>query len=232
MSDPAMTRAAPDPAAELLTANDRRALRWQLYLALAAFGWGILAGLAQALDRVLPASSTLWQLFPGQSNYFQGLTAHGVLMVLVFTFAFINAFQVLVTARSTGQRPRAWLTWSALVVMTLGVALAGFEIVMNRASVLFTMYPPLQATPAYYFGLVLVVVSTWLMSTNVLGMDLAWRRLHRGEHLPLAAFAVTCNVVLWCIASIGVAIEVLWLLLPWSLGWLPKTDPQLARSLF
>jgi cytochrome c oxidase subunit 1 len=48
----------------------------------------------------------------------------------------------------------------------------------------------------------------------------------------LAAFGVVATYAMWFIASLGVAIEVLVLLLPWSLGVVPKTDPQLARSLF
>lgn len=222
----------PSALTDYLHANDLRAIRWQLYLGLAAFAWGIIAGLAQALERVLPATSTIWRLFPGQKNYYQGLTAHGVLMVLVFTFAFINAFQILVTAHSLKRRPNPLLLWGALLLMTVGALMAGVEIMANRASVLFTMYPPLAATPAYYLGLVLVVVSTWLMVLNILLMYRGWRKEHPGEKTPLQAFVVLCNAILWFVASIGVAVEVLVLLLPWSMGIVPKTDAELARSLF
>ena len=37
---------------------------------------------------------------------------------------------------------------------------------------------------------------------------------------------------MWQIATIGVAIEVLFMLLPWSMGIVPGTDPQLARTFF
>jgi cytochrome c oxidase subunit I len=222
----------PAAITSYLTATDARVIRWQLYLAFIAFGWGIFAGVAQALDRILPQASSLWHLFPGQKNYYQGLTAHGVLMVLVFTFAFMNAFQILVTSHSLKRSPNKWLLQGSFFLMLIGVAMAGLEIVSNRASVLFTMYPPLQATPVYYLGLVLVVVSTWLMILNVLLMYRSWRKDNPGERTPLQAFAVLCNSVLWLVASLPLAIEVLVLLVPWSLGIVPKTDPQLARSLF
>jgi cytochrome c oxidase subunit 1 len=153
-------------------------------------------------------------------------------MVLVFTFAFINAFQTLVTSHSLKRSPNKWLLQGSFFLMLIGVAMAGLEIVSDRASVLFTMYPPLQASPVYYLGLVLVVVSTWLMILNVILMYRSWRKDNPGVRTPLPAFAVLCNAVLWLVASLPVAIEVLALLLPWSLGIVPKTDAQLARSLF
>lgn len=204
----------PDPhgpaaVTAYLSARDVRTLRWQIYLSLAVFGWGIFAGLAQSLDRVMSPSSSLWRLFPGQQNYYQGLTAHGVLMVLVFTFAFINGFQVLVTSHALKRSPNRWLLDGAFWLMLVGAGMAALEIVGNRASVLFTMYPPLQATPVYYLGLVLVVVSTWLMVLNTVLMYRAWRHDNPGERIPLQAFAVLCNAILWFVASVGVAIETL-----------------------
>ena len=79
---------SPAVLSGVLREGDLRLLKGQIWLGLTAFGIGILQGLAQALDRVLPANHTLWRLYPLQQNYYQGLTNHGVLLVLVFTFAF------------------------------------------------------------------------------------------------------------------------------------------------
>lgn len=223
---------APAASAFELPAADLRPIRWQVYISLLAFLWGILAGLAQALDRVMPTDSTLWKLFPGQQNYYQGLTAHGVVMALVFTFAFSNGFMLLVASRSLGRRPIAWLNQGSLWLMAIGTLLAAWQILANKASVLFTMYPPLMATPIYYFGLVLVVVSTWLTALNVWLMYRGWRGENRSARIPLQAFTVLATYAMWFIASLGVAVETLVLLLPWSLGLVPYTDPQLARTLF
>ncbi|HEU4607728.1 MAG TPA: cbb3-type cytochrome c oxidase subunit I, partial [Chitinophagaceae bacterium] len=38
--------------------------------------------------------------------------------------------------------------------------------------------------------------------------------------------------MLWCLATLGVAAEMLLQLIPWSLGLVPKIDPLLARTLF
>jgi cytochrome c oxidase subunit 1 len=226
-----MSDATAAPA-EALATTDRRILRWQIYLGLAAFGIGILAGLAQALDRVLPANHTLWRHFPLQQNYYQGLTNHGVMLAFVFTFAFSNGFMALVALSSLRRRPNRAALVGSFVLAVAGALLAGSQIVANKASVLFTMYPPLQAPWIYYLGTALLVVSTWLTGLVVFLAYRAWRRDHPGERIPLQAFTVIATYAMWLLASLGVAVEVLGLLLPWSLGLVEHTDPQLARTLF
>src|SRR5262249_19325290 len=49
---------------------------------------------------------------------------------------------------------------------------------------------------------------------------------------PLAAFMAMVTFAMWSIASLGIAAEMLFLVIPWSLGLLPGTDPLLARALF
>jgi len=215
-----------------LTGRDVRVLSWQIYLSLIVLAVGLLAGLAQALDRVLPASSSLWRFFPLQQNYYQGLTMHGVLLALLFTFAFSNGFMSLVLARSLRRPPNFPLILGSLILIVVGSVMAGWQIVANKASVLYTMYPPLQATWIYYLGLVLVVVSTWLTALNVVLGYRAWRREHPVERIPLPAYGVVATYVMWFIASLGLAVLTLGLLLPWSLGWIDAIDPQLARTLF
>jgi cytochrome c oxidase subunit 1 len=210
-----------------------RPIRWQLYLALFALANGGLFGLLQALDRV---HFEFYGTVPGlsaASGYYQGLTVHGVMLALVFTFAFSNSFLLLTVMQGLG-RPLAStpLAMAAFVALLFGVLLAGWAIVTNQASVLFTFYPPLKAHPAFYLGLVLVVVSTWLVSANQLLTLRSWRREHPTGRVPLLAFSSIITYVMWDIASLGVALEVLVLLLPWSLDLTPTTDPQLARTLF
>ena len=43
-----------------------------------------------------------------------------------------------------------------------GTLMAALSIIAGNASVLFTFYPPLTATPWFYIGLVLVVVASWM----------------------------------------------------------------------
>ena len=77
MSDTA-TPGSAMAATGLFTKTDTRMLMGQVLLAIAAFGIGSFQGLAQALDRVMPADATIWTMYPGLQNYYQGLTSHAV----------------------------------------------------------------------------------------------------------------------------------------------------------
>ncbi len=224
-----MTAGTTRGGADVLGPSDLAPIRGQIYLAFAALFVGLLMGLAQAIDRV---GVNLYPRIPFLSQYYQGLTAHGVLNALVFTFAFSNGFMPLVAARSLGRPVNRAANVAACALIFAGTLLAGWEILANQASVLFTMYPPMRASWIYYVGLVLAVVSTWAAGLNVFLMYRAWRRDHPADRIPLQAFAVIATYAMWLIASVGVAVEVLVLLLPWSLGLVAHTDPQLARTLF
>ncbi len=214
---------------DVLTRSDRAAVLGQITLSLVALAIAVVLGFAQALDRL---AIDIYRWIPGLNQYYQGLTAHGVMNVLVFTFAFSNGFMTLVHARSLQRRPSPVLLWTSLTLAVAGASLALWQIVANEASVLFTMYPPLKASWIYYAGILLLVLGTWATAWNVFATYIGWRREHRGVATPLQAYMVVATYAMWQIASVGVATEVIALLLPWSMGLVPEIDPQLARTLF
>lgn len=205
-------------------------IKWQLYLSLVGLALGALMGLLQAFERL---DVNLYEEV-GLETYYQGLTLHGVALALVFTFCFANAF-LSVTTMKGFNRPLAsravsqasmWSAW-------IGVAMAAWAILANKATVLFTFYPPLEATPAFYLGAVLLVISTWLVLLNMFLTLRAWRRDgNAGERIPLMAFVSILTYLMWAVASVGIAIEVLAFILPWSLGWTTTIDPQFTLVLF
>src|SRR3954466_1616646 len=103
---------------------------------------------------------------------------------------------------------------------------------VGKASVLYTFYPPMIASPFYYFGVVLVVVGSWiwvaLMSINLR----AWRKANPGATVPLAMFGNVTGAYLWAWTSVGAAVEVLVLILPAALGFKDTIDAGLSRVLF
>ncbi|HEY8486870.1 MAG TPA: b(o/a)3-type cytochrome-c oxidase subunit 1 [Limnochordales bacterium] len=218
---------AGQPLAE---AAERRLIAWHIYVALLALALGTLMGPFQALEH---AGVNLYRYLPFLKSYYQGLSIHGVLNVLVWTTFFICGFLQFATA-STLRTPlySLKLGWLAFWLMVVGVALAGWALLTNNATVLFTSYPPLQAHPAYYIGLTLVVVGTWLVSANVIGTWRAWRREHPSERTPLGAFAAMVTLIMWDIATLGIAVEFLFQLIPMALGLVGGTDPLLARAFF
>lgn len=218
-----------DPTRFELPDSQRATVRWFVYLAFGAMGIAVIHGFAQALNY---AGVNILTWFPGLQNYYQGLTIHGVLNALVLTFAFTNGFLGLTTARGLGRPLDGGLYRAALWTMVVGVGLAAWAMFSGRASVLFTFYPPLQAHWTYYLGLALLVVSTWIVSVVLFRALAAWRREHPGERVPLLAFVSVATYAMWDLASIGIAVSVVFFLLPWSLGWIAGADPLFSRTLF
>lgn len=210
-----------------MIANHRLALA-NIGVAVGAFGVASFMALMQALSRAgldLPWRSPV--------VFYLSVTAHGVLMALVFTTFFIMGLGVVFTTSSLDRGLRwprlAWVGFSVAVVGTLATVCA---ILSGQATVLYTFYPPLAAHPAFYIGLTLVVVGSWIWCATIVGTYLSWRQGHPGTPAPLAMFAMLATIAVWSIATIGVAAEMLLLLIPWSLGLTETIDPLLARMLF
>ena len=199
-------------------------------IALVALLGGVTTGLAQALEY---AGIDLYPHSVIIKSYYHGLSIHGVLNVLVWTTFFICGFLPFLTARSL-RMPLASrrLAWGTFWLMLGGLVLAAVPLLGNAATVMFTFYPPLKAHWAFYVGLTVVVAGTWLVTLNLALTLSAWRRNHPGVRTPLPAFMALATFVMWTIASLGLAAEMLFMLIPWSLGWVTGTDPLLARVLF
>lgn len=199
-----------------------------LWVAILAFGVASAMAFMQALSRA--ALELPWR---SAKIYYLSVTAHGVLMALVFTTFFIMAFGYVVAERALGRpvaHPRlAWTGYWVALAGTLAVVAAIFS---GKATVLYTFYPPLKAHPAFYIGAALLVVGSWIWAFLLLRTYWLWRREHQGERTPLALHGMLATVIVWLIATVGVAVEVVVLLIPWSLGITRTVDPELARMLF
>ena len=186
-----------------------------LYVAFIALLLGGLAGLLQVLVR-----TGEFQL-PGNIGYYQILTVHGVLLALVLTTFFIIGFQFAGLSRtagtlSNGVRKAGWI---GFWLMTIGTAITATFILLNEASVLYTFYAPLQAHPGFYIGLTLVVVGSWVSGFGMFTHYAKWKKTNKGKVTPLLSFMVIINMVMWLVATLGVAAAMLVQFLPWSLGY-------------
>lgn len=191
---------------------------------------GILMGFLQGMSY---SGMDLFKSLPFIKHYYQALSIHGVFNVLIFTTFFIAGFMILATSYGL-RRPlhSGRLGWINFWLMVVGVLLVDWALLGNHASVLYTSYAPLQAHPAYYIGLALVVVGTWLLLLNMLKTYFAWRRENPGQRTPLVTFGALTTMIMWTLASVGVAVQFVGLLIPWSLGLLQGVDPLLSRTLF
>lgn len=198
------------------------------WVAILAFGAASAMAFMQALSR---ASLDLpWR---SARMYYLSVTAHGVLMALVFTTFFIMALGYVIAARTLGRDPAPrGLAWTGFWIALAGTVLTAVTILLGKATVLYTFYPPLRAHPFFYIGLALVIVGSWCWGAVMLLSYRGWRRENPQAATPLAMHGMLATVLVWLIATIGVAAEDLIQLIPWSLGWVPTIDPVLARMLF
>lgn len=66
----------------------------------------------------------------------------------------------------------------------------------------------------------------------VLPMYLKWRKENPGQNTPLSVVGMFTTFIVWFIATLAVAVEILFMLLPWSLGLVDEINIMLARTLF
>jgi cytochrome c oxidase subunit I len=128
--------------------------------------------------------------------------------------------------------PSMRLAWIGFWLAAVGIVMAVVPIVMGKATVLYTFYPPLTGSVFYYLGVLLVVVGSWLWVALMIWSMTDWKRVNPGAAVPLAMYATVANAILWLWTTGGVAVELLFQVIPASLGWTQTIDVGLARTLF
>jgi len=192
-----------------------------------AFGLASFMGVMQALsiaDVQFPKRS--------ESLYYISLTAHGVLMALVFTTFFIMGLGYALSQATLGRITGRRTAWFAFVLALVGTVMAAQTILRGQSTVLYTFYPPLQANPLFYIGATLLVVGSWIWGGVMIASYRSWRRENPGVPMPLPIHGMLATIVIWYLATTGLALEVVGMLIPWSLGLVKTVDPLLARTYF
>ena len=198
------------------------------WVALIAFLGALLLGAWQMYVR-----SPLSPWINNPEHYYRSVTAHGTVMAYVMPTLIAMGFGYAISELAL-KRPLIGLkwAWAGFWLVIAGTVLASLTMAAGKASVLYTFYPPMIASPLYYLGVVLVVVGSWiwvaLMSINLR----AWKKEHAGEAIPLAMFGNVAGAYLWAWTSLGAAVEVLVLILPASLGFTDTINAGLARVFF
>lgn len=207
--------------------NNRLVLA-HLWVAFAVFAAAAVLGVWQMWVRS-PISAPL----DIPERYYQSVTGHGVAMAYVLTTFFIMGFGYYVaeTALKRDLPGRNW-AWGAFWVAILGVLMSVSAILSGNASVLYTFYPPLIGSPWFYIGLVLVVAGSWVWCVLMLVAMAGFKRANPGAPVPLAMYATVANAVMWLWTTVGVAVEIVFQILPATFGWVQTIDVGLSRTLF
>ncbi len=208
--------------------HNKRLVLAHFWLAFGGFGMALLLGAWQMWVR-----SPLHPWIGNPEHYYRSVTAprhhHGLRIP--------NPGGDGVWLRNHRSRARASLigprwAWAGWILIAVGTLCALTPISMGLASVLYTFYPPMIGNPFYYIGVVLVVVGSWiwvgLMAVNVY----AWKRANPGAPVPLPMYVNVAGALLWGWTAVGAAIELLFQILPASLGLTHTIDAGLARVFF
>ncbi|MGD2073610.1 MAG: cbb3-type cytochrome c oxidase subunit I [Gammaproteobacteria bacterium] len=197
-----------------------------MWFAVLTFLLAAALGLYQVLERA--------ELIPTWAEgYYTSLTGHGVIMAYVLTIFFIVGFGYFTAATSLERRIWApGLAWAGWVTMVVGVLLVIYALVTFQSTVLYTFYPPLTAHWTFYVGAALLLVGSLAWIAIMLVMLVQWKRDNPGQPVPLPMFGTAANAILWAWTLVGVVLEVVFQLIPLSLGLAEDVDVGLARTLF
>lgn len=207
--------------------EDSRLSLTYLSLAFIILSIGGLLGLVQALNR-----GGFLEL-PPWFNYYQVLTSHGILLVLVFTTLFMTGyFYAGVSHMHGGLSAKVRkMGWTGLGLMLFGVVMTVATVVAGNATVMYTFYPPMQASPWFYVGLTIVVVGIWVAAAGIWTAAAQWKKENKGKHLPLFTYFAVGAYLLLFLGSLGVTAEMA-MLIPWAFGWVETVNVMVSRTLF
>lgn len=205
--------------------NENRVVIAHIYTATAAIALGAIFGVFQGFARADAFAAPSW------FDYYRILTMHGVLMALVFTTFFITGLSLFVTYRAIPRERKLAMGWFGWALMLLGTAMAAVTILSGNATVLYTFYAPLKASPWFYVGATLLVLGTWVVAFEIFGNINYFRRTNPGAPIPLVVFCAGATFVMWIVATLGVVAEMA-LLIPWAFGWTPGINVMLTRMFF
>jgi cytochrome c oxidase subunit 1 len=185
---------------------------------------GGLMGLLVALTR-WPAV----HLLPADWFYLV-LTGHGANVLLFWIIFFEIAVLYFASAVLLNSRLAApKFAWLGFVLMVVGALATNVAVLQGDSSVMFTSYPPMQAKPHFYLGLILFAVGALIgcmifFATLVVARE---ERTYEGS-IPLVTFgALTAAIIaVFTIASGAIILIPTWL---WSLGFISDIDPLMYK---
>lgn len=206
--------------------NAETLIKFNAVVAVVCMLFGVIAAIGLVLTR--------WQavhLLP-LHMYYRFLTLHGLNMLIFFIIFFEMAIlyfagPVLLNCRL----PAPKVGWIAFFLMVVGMVMVNTMVLMGKADVTFTSYPPLKADPNYYLGVIFFAVGALIVTILFMAtMVVAKREKTYQGSVPLITFgALTANIIAIITLVHGAAIYVpTWL---WSMG-IGHVDPQVYRLMF
>src|SRR5450759_1653994 len=202
-------------------------VKWNAFAAVVFLLVGGWFGLGVALTR-MPSV----QLRPPEMFYLF-LTAHGLINLAVWIIFFEMAVLYFLGAHVLGSRlatPR-W-AWAQFWLMLIGAVMVAVAVLGGNSSVMMTSYPPLEAAPHFYLGLILFAVGALIGCFVFLGtLVVAKREKTYHGSIPLVTFGAltACIIAVFTIAAGAIILIPTFL---WSLGLISQIDSLMYRTVF
>ena len=161
------------------------------------------------------------------------LTAHGLDVLIVWIIFFEIALLYFASAILLNSRLAAprW-AWLGFALMLIGAITVNVAVLQGNSSVMFTSYPPMQAAPSFYLGIILFAVGALIGCFVFFGTLVIAReeRTYEGS-IPLVTFgALTAAIIAVFTIASGAIILIPTLL--WSMGLISYIDPLLYKTVW
>ncbi|HMN38402.1 MAG TPA: cbb3-type cytochrome c oxidase subunit I [Hyphomicrobium sp.] len=207
-----------------IEANAERLIKANAVAAVLFLALGGLMGLLVALTR-WPAV----QLLPAEWFYLV-LTGHGANVLLFWIIFFEIAVLYFASAVILGSRLGApKMAWLGFALMVVGAVMANYAVLRGDSSVMFTSYPPMQASQWFYLSLILFAVGALIAVFVFFGTLVVAKseKTYNGS-VPLVTFgAITAGIIaVFTLASGAIILIPTWL---WSLGLISGIDTLMYK---
>ncbi len=207
-----------------IEANAERLIKVNAVAAVLFLALGGLMGLMVALTR-WPAV----QLLPADWFYLM-LTGHGANVLLFWIIFFEIAVLYFASAVILGSRLAApKMAWLGFILMVAGAVLANYAVLRGDSSVMFTSYPPMQASHWFYLSLIIFAVGALIAVFVFFGTLVVAKaeKTYNGS-VPLVTFgAITAAIIaVFTLASGAIILIPTWL---WSLGLITNIDTLMYK---
>ncbi len=165
--------------------------------------------------------------------YYRVLTVHGINMLIFWILFFeVAVLYFCCTSLMNSRLFSNALAWVSFLLMVIGAVITNWMILTGRADVLMTSYPPLQADPLFYLGMILVAVGMLIAIFNFFAtIYIAYRDKTIEGSMPLVTFGATAAAIIGVFTLLNGAVA----LIPtftWSMGWTPEPDAGWYRLIW
>ena len=219
-------RVCPDTGFKVDLAGEKL-IKWNAVTSIVFLAIGGLLGFLVALTR-WPEIHLL-----GADDFYMVLTAHGIVILLVWLIYFEMALLYFASSILLNVRlalPK--LAWLGYWLMTIGALLTVVIVLQGESNVMFTSYVPMQADPLFYICIIVFAVGA-LCGCAVFFATLVIAKAEKTYEgsIPLVTFgAMTAAIIaVFTIASGAVILIPTFL---WSVGLIAYIDPLMYKVIW